>query len=104
MKHTPWTVEPELQGEKQPVSYFVPGVMCFVVETEDSDKWIALAQIEAHARLIAAAPELLEACKRHAQGLRNLIEFKLIPSTHFPDTAKEVDALDVLIAKAEGRS
>mgnify|MGYP001206569538 CR=1 FL=1 len=57
-----------------------------------------------NAALIAAAPDMLASLKRQAQGLHNLIEFNLIPASHFPDTEKEASQLEALIDKAEGRS
>lgn len=53
---------------------------------------IPWAQEEANARLIAAAPDLLAACRR----LRSVINDHV--------SLADVDALDSAIAKAEGRS
>lgn len=50
---------------------------------------------EADARLIAAAPELLEACKLAEKYFREMI---IGPETHYP----EVSSLRAAIAKAEG--
>ncbi|MGX1693178.1 hypothetical protein [Brevundimonas naejangsanensis] len=44
------------------------------------------AQVEANARLIAAAPDLFEALKKSAEGWANALEFGLIPPQH-RDTA-----------------
>lgn len=52
---------------------------------------ISTPECEATSRLIAAAPELLEACKR----LRSVV------SDHV--SIEDVDCLDAAIAKAEGR-
>ena len=61
--------------------------------------------IGADARLIAAAPDLLEACKRTRQGYMNLIEVGALPHKGWDEQTREYIAeLDELIAKAEGES
>jgi len=65
-----------------------------------SDKAVEIQ--DANTNLIAAAPDLLEACKRNRQGLRNLIELRLIPASHFDDVEEMIRQHDELIAKAEG--
>lgn len=58
---------------------------------------------EANARLIAAAPELLDALNKTRQGYRNLIELKLLPSAAYEDATREyIAVMDAAIAKAEG--
>jgi len=51
--------------------------------------------------LIAAAPELLDALKRAAQGLRNLIEFGVLPPNYRADAEKYAAEYESVIAKAE---
>lgn len=53
----------------------------------------------ANARLIAAAPELLEACKNALKVFSHPDNF----SNHFPMPPPEWDELRTIIAKAEGR-
>ena len=59
--------------------------------------------IAAKARLNEAAPEMLALLKRHARGLRNLVELGLIPPSHFEATIIEAEHAERLIAKAEGK-
>lgn len=89
MKHTPgpWKPDPSLpkviladDGETLAQTYFVYG-----------DKARDTSQAEANARLIAAAPELLELCKY----LRNYARLADLGN----DT---IARLDATIAKAEG--
>lgn len=58
--------------------------------------------IEANARLIAAAPELLAELKRAAQGLRNLVELGLLESMYAKVASLYAEQYDMVIAKAEG--
>ena len=90
IKHTsgPWSYEH--------VSYFadLPGLRAGTFEISNPlfENWIAQAQTETNARLISAAPELLEVVKylRNYARLADLSE----------DTVQRIDAA---IAKAEGR-
>lgn len=59
--------------------------------------------ILADAHLIAAAPELLEAAKKSAEGWDNAIELGIIPKQHIAAAKVMRDELRAAIAKAEGR-
>jgi hypothetical protein len=57
----------------------------------------------ANARLIAAAPELLEATLAARRAFINLLEMGLMPSKEYdPDTQKLIDQMHEAIVKATG--
>jgi hypothetical protein len=59
-----------------------------------------VAQHDANARLIAAAPDLLAACKR---GLDDLVQFIELAGTGNPETYEAVAQLRAAINKAESQ-
>lgn len=61
-----------------------------------------IGEAQANARLIAAAPELLEMLKRAAGGLRNLIEVGKLTGGWADDAKTYTAEYDAVIAKAEG--
>lgn len=67
-------------------------------EGNDNPYTIPLSEAEANARLIAAAPDLLEACKQIKAAYAHLT-----PYEHGEEAEKALDAIDAAIAKAEGR-
>lgn len=107
MKHTPgkWKVNEHIFGE-----YFAD------IEGRDSDcptndkqirtiavilKYASKEECKANARLIAAAPELLEACKKALNNLRKQRVFAT-PTKAVEFMAQEKE-LEQSIAKAEGK-
>lgn len=59
-------------------------------------------EVSANARLIAAAPELLKALKKSAEGWSNAIELDIIPSRHLVSACVLRDEAFAAIAKATG--
>ena len=112
-KHTPgpWAVRPHWSDDsKLEVFPTRPDQDCTV------GAWAEIAEVseggdgetaEANARLIAAAPDLLEACKRAEEFIRNGIELGFIrmPNAGTLDPAHDTPGIiDAALAKAEGRS
>jgi hypothetical protein len=98
-KHTsgPWAI-----GGEHDDSLWIEGpakldnVICDIVSRDL--ECILAAEDWANARLIAAAPDLLEACQ---QALVALSSYRVNP--YMPDTVEQLqDTLRVAIAKAEG--
>ena len=94
MRHTPgpWTV---ISGSKK-LDYWIQGPIVNEDEFRDIcslSTWDSDERIKANAHLIAAAPDLLEACYRAigCGGLNHIVDTKV---------RKQVEAA---IAKAEGR-
>lgn len=61
-----------------------------------------LKDAERHARLFAAAPDLLEALERSAEGWANALELKLIPPQHRVAATVLRDEARAAIARARG--
>ena len=93
MSETPWTPGPwdvyplDLRGGR----YWSvkPGIHEAIDIHEDDNG-------EANARLIAAAPELLQACKAAL--------ISMIDDSYYQEFKPVIDTLEAAIAKAEGRS
>jgi hypothetical protein len=113
-KHTPgpWT----LDEDDDPYSFefqkdgAILGCVCgpddFPCADEDNYDDL-LNETRANARVIVAAPDLLEACERALQFITNGIEFGYItmPDKETPDPAHECpDVLRAAIARAKGEA
>lgn len=85
--------------EQKPITYTVYGEEALKVSTGDySYAFILGENKEANARLIAAAPELLEACSAMVQEAQSVHALETF-------TASEViSRLGAIVAKAEGRA
>ena len=111
-EHTkgPWAVEGDDES--------VPGVPCIGIASaekricdvastlNDDDDWQLTGEDRANARLIAAAPELLEALELADQFISNGIEFGyiLMPEPETPDSAHDAPGIiRAAIAKAKGQ-
>ena len=105
-KHTPgpWRADCEYDELKHVLIAETQGWMIIAKKTRNLAPEDGETEDGFNAYLIESAPDLLSALARQEQGLRNLVEFRLIPASHFDDTLKEADVLASLIAKAEGRS
>lgn len=66
---------------------------------EEASPWIAADLSEANARLIAAAPDLLEAAKLAESVMSNMAKIL----DYHPEGGTAVPRLQAAIAKAEGR-
>ena len=98
MKHTPGPWEVSKIGN--PYDQFM------IYAESDSGRNICVAvEGESNAALIAAAPDLLEACKEIKAEISNCIEFinDRTPSTDQQTISKLYSKLGKLIDKAEGR-
>lgn len=100
-QHTPgpWTVSDELTTDKHFVIDLGPNVSgCILIERhrEGFD-----ASDEANARLIAAAPGMLDGLK---QAVKQIADDWASTSTPLDGHRALIDKLDAIIAKAEGRS
>ncbi len=62
----------------------------------DSCDQLAKESLKAYSRLIAAAPDLLEACK-------DVLDFKMLNHKLPTDESLLIDRIQAAIAKAEGR-
>lgn len=71
--------------------------------TTDDTNFPLKPQSEANSKLMAAAPELLEALKQSAEGWANAIELKLLPPQHVMSASILRDSALAAIAKATGR-
>ena len=100
MKHTPgpWKVEPAYyvghdEGETEVSAYF-----------PEFDKWCRIANCyDENVTLIAAAPELLEACKNALEWGESEIHSEYSGCSMFNKRLEELDFVRAAIAKAEGR-
>jgi hypothetical protein len=94
-KHTPgpWAVHPS----KARVDAFVGGAPLPVCELLWPTDQRSEAETEANARLIAAAPELLAACK--AMLVLLIPKFEHEPMKYF----SEIQQIEAALSKAEGR-
>jgi hypothetical protein len=100
----PWTFEPLDEDTKRDPEAEIPdGCSFWITETRHAGEVVALmldtsnGTQEANARLIAAAPELLDALK----GMVGLIQLIQAREPDLPRNHRFVAALE-LIAKAEG--
>ena len=113
VKHTPGPWESMVSSHdrnQKPLSYGIHAI-------GKSSRWIAQIEFEsgvdneddANARLIAAAPELLEACKlfigvllnKQASASAKKAQYEFLK--HLPETWAYIQKAKVAIAKAEGR-
>lgn len=92
-KHTPgpWTMHPRFDDGAE-VRALAPVAWCGVASTHgaSSSQVIDAAEARANARLIAAAPDLLEACER------------LLRWAGWPHAEKDIELARAAIAKAKG--
>ena len=92
-KHTPgpWTMHPRFDDGAEVRALLAPVAWCGVATTVGSsgDQSIDAAEARANARLIAAAPDLLEACERLLNG-------------GWPHAEKDIELACSAIAKAKG--
>ena len=91
--HTPGPWDLDIEGSK----WFIDGADELTVAYLDREGFREKGEIEANARLIAAAPELLAACKSALRAL----EDNLDPG---PMDSDAKTALRLVIAKTEGRT
>lgn len=89
----PWTFEKDVDG-------------LFVIVADDRNPASILgdpddSEVEANARLIAAAPELLDQCKILSAALAECYDWKEMEGEKIPEEFTKADAV---IAKAEGRA
>jgi hypothetical protein len=92
-KHSPGPWKLSLPDETAVASFDGTEIAAVQGDYDDDDVWPVMA---ANARLIAAAPELLAACKAALAEVQRTIS----SHTSFNNT---VDVLEAAIAKAEGR-
>jgi hypothetical protein len=103
VKHTPgpWLISPYTTGLDEIIIEEKAGNNRICVVTGDAGEAEGQEESKANARLIAAAPELLEMLKRVRQGYRNLREFKLVSASTEDSLEVYIAEMDRLIAKAE---
>ena len=98
MKHTPGPWKVYRSNWDHTISVCGDDTVClFYYLQEEDHNTVNLENCEANARLIAAAPDMLEAlkeCRRMYGG----IEW----SIHYPDEARLIRKIDEVIEKAEG--
>lgn len=102
MSHTkgPWTVNSRaIEEVKEPSS-----VIAIVNDGDDNGDEQLKGEWKANARLISAAPDLLEACKKAIEFINNGVEFGYIQLPEKGDSALLTQPmLEQAIAKAEGK-
>ena len=100
-EHTPgpWAIYPETNGSEICAVYHAPGlpIRQMIARPVVGENWIA------NARLIAAAPDMLEALRRSAEGWANALELGIIPQRHRNTAEILSDACHAAIAQAEGK-
>ncbi len=104
-KHTPgpWTAVEGRNGFLDALNYVHDGKRCIArMELADGDTSFQRARTMANARLIAAAPDLLEAAKR-ALALVECLPGRDIHGNQATHTLDTEDVLRAAIAKAEGK-
>jgi len=113
MKHTQgswfleksdWTIRSKVWSESDMMADF-RGVIIADLSRGHGGRNHAFSEAEANARLIAAAPDLLAACKKARQFIENGVEYGYIRLPDKPDPALEtLPLIIVAIAKAEEKS
>ena len=105
-KHTPgpWSVE---RSNKHGIIWIDAaesrlGDICDLYHITASDQLVAKDNAEANAKLIAAAPDLLEACKMFAEWLHEDNQHSPNSPYQIDRHAKAVKTTMAAIAKAEG--
>lgn len=111
MKHTPgpWRIEPVLCNGNPNNTHMVcggrtgtPAEQCYIADCRVSSYYRTKEETDANAHLIAAAPELLAACKRFEKELREFVESEKGDIDNFP-SQDLMYAILAAIAKAEGK-
>jgi hypothetical protein len=100
-KHTPgpWTVDPHFLDDIMAADGL--DVATVVLTGEHCRD---MPERRANARLIAAAPELLEACKEAALFMRSAIEDRVMLEGFDPESHHGLKMVRAAIIKAEGRA
>lgn len=70
--------------------------------SDETDGWVMAVESLPNARLIAAAPDLVEALRKCAEGWENVIEFGLLPKQHIDAARILADDARTALRKALG--
>ena len=103
LEKSDWTIRSKVWGESDMMGDY-KGVIIADLSVGHGGRDHAFPEAEANARLIAAAPDLLEACKKARQFIENGVEFGYIRLPDKPDPAlNTLPMIIAAIAKAEAK-